>query len=53
MGKVTVLDSFNATISSQGPDRHVHIPRRMHEFLDEAQMMGKNLRITIKLEEIG
>lgn len=46
------LESFDASISSQGVDRHIHIPKRFHKKLVEDGLMNKTFRVTIVLEDI-
>lgn len=46
------LPEFEASISTQGGDRHLHIPRRMYRRMDNMGMMGKKMSWKIVATEI-
>lgn len=58
MGKVHELPIFKASISSQGSDKHIHLPRKMYpKFKDlngdgKINLLNKKFKVKILLEEL-
>lgn len=46
------LPKFKATISSQGPDKHLHLPRKIYPILKEKGLLNKKFEFTITMKEI-
>jgi len=46
------IPEFEASVSVQGKDRHLHLPRRMYQRLDTMGLMGKKFKFRILAEEI-
>lgn len=52
MVKTHKLDDFKASISTQGSDKHIHIPRKMYPDLKKKELLNKKFTIKISLVEI-
>ena len=46
------LPVFKASISTQGMDKHLHIPRKLYPILKEKGLLNKKFKIKITLEEL-
>lgn len=52
MGRI-ILDPFAASISTQGKDKHLHLPRRMYEKLETLGLLNGKFRFTIVAESLN
>ena len=52
MGNTHVLESFKASISTQGKDKHIHLPRKMYKELKDDGLLNKKFVISISLTEL-
>ena len=49
---VVELPSFKASISTQGKDKHIHLPRKLYGDFKENKILDKKFNVEIKLVPI-